>query len=237
MKKYHINYAHNGYYNGQKINSESAISVGGFDKSIPHGFDNIDKEFYEKNKHILSQRRGAGYWLWKPYIISKLLNEIEYGDILCYTDSGSEFIKPAHSIFEKLEKTDKGILVFELNSNFVNKDLTKRDCFYYMGLDYEPFVSNIQVLASFIFLKKNIFSMNFIGEWLKYSEDYRIITDLPNECGLKNYEGFVDHRHDQSIFSLLCRKYNISTMPDISQYGNDRRGEEHQIINHFRKYR
>ena len=42
-----------------------------------------------------------------------------------------------------------------------------------------------------------------------------------------------DHRHDQSILSLLGRKYNIKNIPDISQYGNDRRDIK-QIIEHHR---
>ena len=31
--------------------------------------------------------------------------------------------------------------------------------------------------------------------------------------------GFKDHRHDQSIWSLLCKKYNIEPHKLISQWG------------------
>lgn len=234
MKKYHINYAHGSYINSQKINSQTAVSVGGFDETIPHGIGNLDSEFSSKNSHILKLSRGAGYWLWKPYIIHNFMKKMDYGDILCYTDSGCEFIKSAESVISRLEKTLNGLLLFELNSNFINKNLTKRDTFVYMKLDEEPFLSSTQILASFVFLKKNVFTINFVEEWLTYCEDYRIITDSPNECGLPNYQGFVDHRHDQSVLSLLARKYNITTIPDISQYGNDRRDTKEQIINHTR---
>ena len=53
------------------------------------------------------------------------------------------------------------------------------------------------------------FTLNFIKEWLEYSQDYRLITDSPNECGLPNYPEFADHRHDQAIFNILCLKYNL----------------------------
>ena len=44
---------------------------------------------------------------------------------------------------------------------------------------------------------------------LYYAQDKRIITDDDNEMGVDNYEGFRDHRHDQSILSLLVKKYGL----------------------------
>ena len=32
--------------------------------------------------------RGGGYWIWKPYIISKMLEQINENDILVYIDAG-----------------------------------------------------------------------------------------------------------------------------------------------------
>jgi hypothetical protein len=38
--------------------------------------------------HILEQPRGAGYWMWKPYVILKTLVErMDWGDYLCYVRS------------------------------------------------------------------------------------------------------------------------------------------------------
>ena len=68
MKKYLINYANITHYNSQKGNSQSGLSNGGFDEVFSYNYSDIDDEFKEKNKHILEQPRGAGFWLWKPYI-------------------------------------------------------------------------------------------------------------------------------------------------------------------------
>jgi len=89
-------------------------------------------------------------------------------------------------------------------------------------------------LASFILIKKTEFSMSFIEEWLTFCQDYRILTDSPNECGLENFQNFFDHRHDQSVLSLLARKHKITLDIDPSQYGNDRRDINMQLINHTR---
>ena len=37
-------------------------------------------------------RRGYGYWIWKPYIVSKMMSRLNDGDILVYTDAGTQCI-------------------------------------------------------------------------------------------------------------------------------------------------
>jgi hypothetical protein len=69
-------------------------------------------------------------------------------------------------------------------------------------------------------MEKTDFSINFLSEWIFYAQDERIITDIENQCGLPNFSEFVDHRHDQSIFSLLIKKYKIIPYRDPSQFGN-----------------
>ena len=72
---------------------------------------------------------------------------------------------------------------------------------------------------------------------MDFAQDSKIITDEPSSN--KNYDSFKDHRHDQSIWSLLCKKYNIEPHRLISQHGdhlvndfpNDRYG---QITLHHR---
>ncbi len=39
--------------------------------------------------------------------------------------------------------------------------------------------------------------------------------------GLPNYEGFIDNRHDQTVLSLLAKKWGIIPFRDPSQWGND----------------
>lgn len=46
-----------------------------------------------------------------------------------------------------------------------------------------------------------------VNEWYELGCDYHNIDDSPSI--LKNIDGFIEHRHDQSIFSLLTKKYNL----------------------------
>jgi hypothetical protein len=43
--------------------------------------------------------------------------------------------------------------------------------------------------------------------------DPRLLCDGPNTCGLPNFQGFREHRHDQSITTILAMKHRIETFP------------------------
>lgn len=230
-----INYANKKYYNSQKNNSKSGLEIGGFDKVYQYSYDDIDEKFKTENKKILSENRGAGYWLWKPYFILKTLEKIKDDDIIFYCDSGCSFVDNFNKtdLFDLCFNDEKGLILFD--AHYMNKDYTKKDCFYYMNCDEEKYTNGSQLVASFQLVRKTDFTINFYKEHIKYAKDYRIITDVPNECGLENYGSFLDHRHDQSILSLLAIKHNLSIQEDISQYGDIYREEGSiRLINHHR---
>jgi hypothetical protein len=215
MKKYHINYAKGKYLKAQEYCSNSAKEVG-FDEVISYSENDIDKEFYEKNQHILIQQRGVGYWLWKPYFIHKTLKKMDYGDLLVYSDSGSIYQKPVDDLIKKIGSDKQGVLSFEL-LGLIENAYTKRDTFILMGLDDPKYTESSQREATYIWLIKNEFTVNLIDEYLFYAQNESIITDKPSEN--INYKDFKDHRHDQSIWSLLCKKYEIEPHRLISQHG------------------
>jgi hypothetical protein len=43
----------------------------------------------------------------------------------------------------------------------------------------------------------------FVWTWLDYCADPRGLTDHPNELGPPDLPGFIEHRHDQSVLSVL----------------------------------
>jgi hypothetical protein len=216
MKKYHINYANGRYLESQKYCSNLAKQVG-FDEVISYRYNDIDEDFKNKNKNILSQQRGAGYWLWKPYFIHKTLEKINYGDLLVYSDSGSFYQSSVEPLIEKIKQEESGVLSFELKG-LIEKEYTKKDTFILMELDNPEYTDSSQREATFIWLIKNDFTINLIKEYLNYAQNDNIITDKKSELG-ENYTEFKDHRHDQSIWSLLCKKYKIPAHRLISQHG------------------
>ncbi len=110
-----------------------------------------------------------------------------------------------------------------LEDEHINRVWTKRDCFHYLGLDTATYSEAPQISGSFYICNRSERVINFFEECLAAMQDARIITDAPNVSGLPNYPGFREHRHDQSVFSLLARKYALATLPDVSQWGDSRR--------------
>jgi len=215
MKKYHINYANGRYLKAQEYCSQSAKAAG-FNEVISYTINDIDRDFLEKNIKILSQPRGAGYWIWKPYFIKKTLDKMNDGELLVYSDSGSYYQESTQPLIDLIQKEKTGVLSFELKG-LLEKVYTKRDTFVLMGLDDPKYSESSQREATYIWLIKNDFTVNLINEYLEYAQDDRIISDLPSQN--ENFPEFQDHRHDQSIWSLLCKKYDITPHRLISQHG------------------
>lgn len=210
--KYFINYASGGFFNSQSFGLKSAES---FSFNVKGYTDrDIDDEFKSKNKNIFYSKRGAGYWIWKPYIILDMMSKINYGDYLIYMDSGANLIKDPSYFLEQID--DHGIIGFTMKQK--TSMWTKGDCFYEVNSNKNyDFGDRDQIQATYIFFKKNDFSIDFVSKWLSYCTKENLITDSEN-LYLQNLPDFVDHRHDQSIFSLLCYNSNIKIVPQIDQY-------------------
>lgn len=168
------------------------------------------RPFYRENKAILSQNRGCGYWLWKPFIILHTMQNTPDGDLIIYFDSGGFFEKDLIDGV-KQHLLDKGnVCALVKGDNHTNKDWTKRDCFTFMGCDEERYWNAVQVEAGFSAWRNSPEARDIVQEWLGYAQDERILTDLPNQCGKPNFPSFNDHRHDQSILTNIAVRSNLS---------------------------
>ena len=233
-----INFATDDFHKAQLFNSKTALSIGGFDRVLNTNPALIDSYFLKEHSHILNQSKGAGYWLWKPYFILQALNQLKDGDVLMYADSASHFVHPAEPLLNLPKSSGQDIIPFELE--LLEGQWSKRDAFVYMNADRSGFENTRQFLASFIVIQKSNFSVQFINEYLAYCCNPNILTDLDNTCGLPNYPEFKAHRHDQSVFSLLCKKYGLKGFRDPSQWGNSRKLDYQnssypQILEHTRQ--
>jgi len=211
-----INYADRLYFESQKENSKSGLE-NGFDKVIEYGRKDIDEGYLNKHKEILDIAQGAGLWLWKPYIIYKTLLSMGENDILFYCDSGATFIGDMSEYFELCRQDEKGLILFG-GTYFINSDYTSPACFEIM--QGEKYKDCFHLQASFQLCRRTAFTLKFYRETLDYCENKKAI-----ETG-----DFPDHRHDQSILSIMSQKHNVTTLSDPSQLG-----ERDMVIVHHRK--
>lgn len=218
---YVINYATESHKHLQKRCTASCTTIGlkVFEYDT-HFLRNT--EFYIKHQNILDQEYGAGYWLWKPFLIYYTMGLINEGETILYLDS-HHFIKTINVIPFISDRLDQGIFA-TLNRGKINKSWTKRDCFILMDCDGAKYWDTDQTEAGQIAFCKNSFTLKFIEEWIKYGIDPRIITDSLNTQGKPNFESFIWHRWDQSILTNLLIKYGIkrTDLFELQTYIQDR---------------
>lgn len=234
---YLVTFSDKRYRYNQVLNKASAKQFCSFDKILNFSILDIDKKFYQANKVILDQAKGSGYWLWKPYFILRTLNLAAEGDTIFYCDSGSVFISSVQPLIDLTTQFQQDVIPFGLE--LLEKQYTKRDAFILMNCDEPNFTNTDQRLASFIVFRNSKFSKNFVNEWLQYCSDERILTDMDNTQAEDNDPEFLHHRHDQSVFSLLTKKYDLAVFRDPSQWGNSqiqnyKNSTYGQILNHTR---
>lgn len=171
------------------------------EKDLPRSFMKI--------LHFRKHRRGFGYWRWKPFLIKKVLDTLELGDILIWSDAGNYWnVKGLNRFMQYLEiveKSEIGVLVFQ--ERYVEKAYTKGDLFDFLGvLGNTDFTDTLQIWSGCLFIKKTQASSELIERWLNlHLNHYDLTTD--KRSIVNNCPEFVEHRHDQSTFSLLAKKY------------------------------
>jgi hypothetical protein len=173
----------------------------GIDAILSYRRRDLAEEFQRAHRHILDQRRGAGYWLWKPYVILDCMRRADEGDIIIYLDAGALILAPLDPLIEQADRFS--LVLIKNNPRYLNAHWTRRDCFVLTGTDAAEYHHTPQLDASCLVVKRTGANRGFVETWLEYCTDDRVLTDRPNECGLPNLPDFVQHRADQSVLSLL----------------------------------
>lgn len=199
------------YINAVNRITEQANKCNIFDKIISYTDDNLKNDSNFWNQHstfILNNPKGFGYWIWKPYIILKTLHTLKDDDLLLYLDSGCEiFFNNKHLILNDVNKlNNKYILCQTATSTDIT--YTKKDLLDYFNLNYN-ILSLPHVQAGAVFIKKCDLTIKLYTEFYNLCSinNYHFLDDTPSIT--PNLSSFIEHRHDQSIFNMLIKKYNL----------------------------
>jgi hypothetical protein len=110
-----------------------------------------------------------------------------------------------------LVKSDKIIGTYTHN----DKDWNKMDLILNLDMnDIDVLKTRQHQAGALMFLVCDI-TLNIVNEWYKLGCEYHNIDDSPSIS--KNLDCFREHRHDQSIFSLLTKKYNVYSKSCLSK--------------------
>ena len=199
-----------------------ASNLGWFDTITSYSPEDLDEDFKEKFKDILSHPRGGGYWIWKPYIINKHLEMIKDDDILIYLDAGC-YINPKgferfKEYIELLKNNEEACISFQMNHH-IEKKWTIKEIFenFNINSDSKDIIESGQIIATVKMFRKCANSINIVSVWLNaLHANPLLFTDHYNKN--KQCEIFIDNRHDQSICSVLCKLYKTIILEDETYF-------------------
>jgi hypothetical protein len=169
-------------------------------------------DFEDRCKDIKLSERGSGFWAWKPFIIAAKLHEIPDGDLIFYCDVGRRFPykildRPLAPFLEWMERNQQDFMPgLSIAWRGPLAVWTKRDAFVITGMDHPSAHTAPSVQASFSLWRAGPASRSFVRQWMTWCSDRRLVSDDPSTCGLPEYPGFHEHRHDQSLLTLTCLK-------------------------------
>lgn len=207
---YGISYTSRQFANRYVPITQQANQSGLFDHFQCFREEDIDPAFKKEYSDIWNDARGGGWWIWKAHIIYQKLQQITEDDILVYMDGGcqinitNESVRRFQEYVDMVKTHPQGLLLFQLTHpewKYTNSKTFSYFSQHFNASMNDHYKSN-QFAGTIMIMRKTPFVMEFytnVLDILKY--DRFLFTD-------KYTIGSQQHRHDQSIQSLLYKVMN-----------------------------
>lgn len=212
--------------------AKQAEAMNFFDEIHVMNEDSLEPEFCSQWEHIMKHgSRGFGYWCWKPYVILRLMEQMPEGAVLLYCDAGCHLnpkgVARLQDYVNELNADSLGVkafYTFYAHLDIAEKRWTKGDIFDYFHCRERRDVTEVsQIATTQILMRKCDSAMAFLREWNQvWYDNFPLIDDSPSIS--PNFEGFIENRHDQSIFSILYKLRGGTPLPsgetDVADFSN-----------------
>lgn len=170
--------------------------------------DVLSRKYWHDLKPWL-YRRGFGFWSWKASIINSFLAKLSEEDVMFWSDAGLYWNYNKQSLIRFNEYTsmlneDIDIVVFAQKT--IEQEWTKGDVLEALGVYDNKEICESPQFWGGLMLFRNTERMRFFWKELEGLYDLRkeLITD--KRSSVPNKPGFKEHRHDQSIFSVMVKQ-------------------------------
>ena len=188
----------------------------------------FDENYLQKNhpdfwhrhaSHIQSNARGFGYWIWKSYVVNQVMNKVPENDIIMWMDIGCQF---NFSAWDRLKYYHDAALQNEIvcfDVGMPESDWTKADTANIIVNNEPQYMNSGQLISTVVFWKNDDANKKLVNDWYDISQahGYKYATDVASV--IPNAPGFREHRHDQSILSLLIKKsHRYLALPDETYF-------------------
>ena len=213
-----------------------ALAIGVFDELVAVSEADLDREFLNRHPHrLVAGSRGFGYWRWKPQIILQCLRGMNDGDVLMYVDAGchinAEGRQRLEQYIERVAANEHGFLGFQARlpeppliydgrplPEYLEAHWTKGDLLDRLDCRYKPWITQTPPIGAGVFLiRAQSVSVSMIVNWQSIMDEQpTLLDDTPSVSA--NLPGFREHRHDQSILSLLAKEAGVDTLSSFEYW-------------------
>lgn len=196
-----------------------------FDEILALGPNDLEAKFLQRwDPFMKKHNRGYGYWIWKPQVVRQGLQSIGHGDFLFSMDGGQCLRQNAResllSACLTLLCSKYDVMLF--SSLLPEKEWNKRSIYNivrkYTHPEEDPpappetwaFTPNEdQSMGGFALIRKTPATVKFIDMWLHLATMDNGRNLIDDEDTSKEYPCFKEHRHDQSLLSLLGKSLDV----------------------------
>lgn len=207
--RFRSNAIHSSLFDTINIVSKDSLSY------ILQDYQNLLKDF------DLDSLRGYGFWSWKPFILLEIFKNYPANSVFCYADIGCEFSKYgnyANQYFAK-KALSEGLCVFSTALHQNEYCWSKAALLDFFDLQHRLLMKD-QIQATCFYISKEISTIRFLEQWLKFaiSDNFALSSD---QIGPNESPRFIENRHDQSIFSLMCKKSKFNPILSNCFFGQE----------------
>ena len=162
-------------------------------------------------------QRGYGFWTWKPYIIHRHLSTLPEGDVLLYVDAGcslnAEGLARFKSYVDRTISHPSGWFIFE--AGYPVGIYTKRSLLqkHFSDDSHSRGLPMLQASCHFIVVRPD--NIALAKQWFEAMQERAMVDDSP---AVDEVKGFIAHRHDQSIFSILAHRRGVDHVKDETEW-------------------
>lgn len=193
----------------------------------------LDPGFRERMKtHLVKGSRGYGYWCWRSQVVLQALDRMGKDEIFLYADAGCHLNpKGLPRLREYLKMADESDIIAFQGRSFLGTEKydplhhynsvgmwTKGDVLDFFGVrDNDEIVNSGQYSGGVFLVKNSARSRAFYERYRSIVEShFELLDDSPSKS--PNRPEFREHRHDQAVFTLLCKEQGVRTL-SCCEYG------------------
>lgn len=223
-----ITFGNKGYARPDRI-MKQALDSGFFQTTTCYTDSEITPLLLRYPLHFLLRRnQGFGTFIWKPYLLLKKLKQVEYGDLVVYSDLGNHINNSGRLLFDKYVKTlsqaDKSIGVFEVSESYESSSYVYRKAVesYYPNFYTDEGAVRSSVYAGLVLARKTESTERIITDWMMLCKKY--LTPLRRDNKSQEIPKFIGQDADNGFLPLVLSKHHehiVFSGFDVNLYSPD----------------